>query len=165
MKMETIEVFLQGEGIRDIQLVRVPAHATVGNLLKEARRLGLPGEGGAGVWREDDEAELDANQILAEAGVGHRSRVHCHRCHRIEVTVNFSGDHAVHPFPPSATVGRVKRWADERFGIHGPDATEHALQLCGTSQRPEEDTHIGALVTHPVCRLCFDLVPKLRVEG
>jgi hypothetical protein len=63
------------------------------------------------------------------------------------------------------TVHRVKQWAVHEFGLSKVDATEHVLQLCGSTTRPDEDTHLGALVQYPECRLCFDLVPKQRVEG
>ncbi|MFY9554815.1 MAG: hypothetical protein WAV47_08895, partial [Blastocatellia bacterium] len=65
----------------------------------------------------------------------------------------------------STSVRKVKRWADEEFKLKGVDATEHALQLCGSSTRPDEDVHIGSLVKFPDCKICFDLVPKKRVEG
>jgi hypothetical protein len=45
------------------------------------------------------------------------------------------------------------------------DAAEHVLQLTGTADRPDADTHIGALASCPDCRLAFDLVPLKRVEG
>ncbi len=81
------------------------------------------------------------------------------------MTVNFNGEHKSHPFTPSKTVGKVKKWADDKFGLKGVDATEHALQICATTTRPDEDVHIGSLVRFPDCKLCFDLVPKKRVEG
>ncbi len=118
---------------------------------------------------EGQETELSPDLTLEEARIGHRSRVHVHRCHRVEVTVNFNAAQKIRTFPPSATVERVKHWAvgpaPEGFGLHEVDATEHLLQLCHSNTRPDEDTHIGSLVTFPNCGLCFDLVPKVRVEG
>ena len=83
------------------------------------------------------------------------------------MTVNFNVDQKTKTFPPSATVGRVKKWAvgEHGFDLKGVDATEHLLQLCGSTDRPDEDIHIGTLVTAPACSLCFDLVPKQRIEG
>jgi hypothetical protein len=51
------------------------------------------------------------------------------------------------------------------FNLPEIDATEHALQVCGSATRPDADTHIGALVSAQGCALCFDLVAKRRVEG
>lgn len=168
---ETVEIFVQGEGLAEIQLVRVPHDGTARDVVQAVRANSAAGSNlpavdeGIIIFLEDSERELELDIRLKEAGVGHRHRLHCHRCRRIEVTVSFNGDNRTHSFPPSQTVAKVKRWADDQFGFKGVDATEHALQVCGTSTRPDEDVHVGALVQHPNCKLCFDLVPKKRVEG
>ena len=170
--MSEIEIFVQGEGIPEIILLRVPGNGTVRDILRSAETQGVHFAGDERsqvIFSEDQEAELSPDLSLEEAHIGHRSRVHVHRCHRIEVTVNFNAAQKTRAFPPSATVERVKRWAvgpaPEGFGLQGVDATEHLLQLCHSNTRPDEDTHIGSLVTFPDCQLCFDLVPKVRVEG
>ncbi len=168
--MSETEIFVQGEGIPTITLLRVPGSGTVRDILKSAESEGVRFAGDEHslvILVEDQEAELSPDLSLEEAHIGHRSRVHIHRCLRLEVTVNFNAAQKAHAFPPSATVERVKRWAvgSEGFGLHGIDATEHLLQLCHSTARPDEDTHIGSLVAFPDCGLCFDLVPKVRVEG
>ena len=168
--MSEIEIFLQGEGIPEITLVRVLGNGTVRDILKSAETQGVQLAGDERtlvIFVEDGEEILPHDLSLEDAHIGHRSRVHVHRCHRLEVTVNFNAAQKAHAFPPSATIERVKRWAvgPEGFGLHGIDATEHLLQLCHSTTRPDEDTHIGSLVAFPDCGLCFDLVPKVRVEG
>ena len=168
--MSEIEIFLQGENIPEITLVRVPGNGTVRDILEAAKAQGLRLGG--------DEASLiilieDAEKVLAldlpfeEAHIRHRSRVHIHRCRRLEVTVNFNADHKTHSFPPSTAVEHVKRWAvgEDGFNLQSIDATDHLLQICSSTIRPDGDTHIGSLVQFPNCMLCFDLVPKQRVEG
>lgn len=167
---EIIEVFLQIEGVTEVKLVRVPQNGTVRDLLEAARANGItvPNSGeNVVVLLEDSDEVLELDKKLKEVGIGHRHRVHCHRCRRVEVTVNFNGRAESKAFPSSTTVKRVKKWADakDQFDLKGVDATDHVLQICGTNVRPDEDTHIGTLVRHPSCKLCFDLVPKVRVEG
>ena len=164
---ETIEVFLQGEDIREVQIIRIPEGSTVQELIEKAGAIAGPSQSDAVavLFIEDADGELSSKATLKEVGIGHRSRVHRHRCRRVDVTVNFKDDHKSHQFPPSTSVRKVKRWADEEFKLKGVDATEHALQLCGSSTRPDEDVHIGSLVQFPTCKICFDLVPKKRVEG
>lgn len=169
--MAEIEVFVQGEGLPTITLVHVAGEGTIHDLVEAARAHGFPvnaldnREPVVLLENEDDALGLDTP--LAVAGVGHRSRVHVHRCRHVHVTVNFNGASKERAFPPSVTVGHVHQWAVGKEGFNLPevDATEHALQICGSATRPDEDIHIGALVSVPACTICFDLVAKQRVEG
>jgi len=166
---DEIELFLQGEGIPDIMLVQVARHGTVQDVIQAARAHGLSAPEGVEVFifLEDAAESLAPGSTLEAAGIGHRGRVHVHRCRQVEVTVNFNADQKTESFPPSATVARVMEWAVSKrgFNLTDVDATEHALQVCGTTDRPDEDIHIGTLVQVSTCGLCFDLVAKQRVEG
>ena len=166
-----IQLFVQGEGIEEIQLVRIHDHLTLRELAGK-----LPAVfaeiivAGTGVTElifllEDSEHELPFDKPIKNIGIKHRGRIHIHRCRKIKVSVSFNGKEIDDAFPPSRTIAKVKHWADKEFGIEGVDATEHALQISGTAKRPDEDTHLGALVRRPNCQICFDLVPKKRVEG
>lgn len=169
-KNNELQLFVQGEGIADIQLVRVAEQSTLrelfgklGSSFTEATAASAADE--FIFLLEDSEQELASDKSLKEIGIKNRERIHIHRCRKVKVSVNFNGKEIADEFPPSRTIAKVKRWADKQFGIEGVDATEHALQICGTAKRPDEDVHIGALVRHPNCQVCFDLVPKKRVEG
>jgi hypothetical protein len=167
-KEKNVEIFLQGEGIPEIQLIRVPHDSTLRDVVKAAQGGGAAAGQSAEeviIFIEDSDRELELDIRLNDAGIGHRHRLHCHRCSKVEVTVNFNGTSKPHTFPPSKIISKVKKWADDQFGLEGVDATEHALQICGTNTRPDEDVHIGSLIHYPNCKLCFDLVPKKRVEG
>lgn len=165
--MKELEIFLQGEGIPKITLVLIPSDGTVRSILETAQSHGfrLDAEDTPIVMIENSEEVLAPEKRLDKSGIGQRSRVHIHRCRRVEVSVNFNAAQQLHEFPPAATVGRVKQWAVREFGLPKVDATEHTLQICGSAIRPDEDTHIGSLVQYPDCSLCFDLVPKQRIEG
>lgn len=166
---DEIELFLQGEGIAEITLVRVPRAGTVREIIETAMAHGLAKPDGveALVFLEDAEEPLAAEVTLEVAGVAQRARVHVHRCRRVAVTVNFNADQKTEAFPPSATLARVKKWAVGKrgFDLTDVDAAEHLLQVCGSTVRPDEDVHIGTLVHVPDCEVCFDLVAKQRVEG
>ena len=165
--MKIIEILLQGEHIPDIQLVTLETGKCVRDLLIAAaqhRKSNLDDE--FFVFEEGCETHLAEDDILPECEDGQPLRYHVHRCHHITVTVTFNGIAKEHEFGPGTTIAKVKRWAAEKaFGMDAGDADEHVLQLSGTSDRPEPDTHIGSLVTFPDCSLTFDLVPLKRVEG
>jgi hypothetical protein len=162
--MKKIEVFIQSEGRRAVEVVEVPASGTVRDLLTAAREKGIEVEE-ADLLVEDAEDALDATLSLSEAGIGARTNVHVGRRRRIAVTVQFEGDALRHPFAPAQRVKHVLKRATKHFEISPADAKEYALQVCGTDDRPELDTHLGALVCGPEAALCFDLILKRRVQG
>lgn len=165
-----IDIFVQGEGIPEITLLQLSEHGKVRDILAVAQESGLSLAGDEHsllLLLENTEDVLAFDLLLEEAHIGHRSRVHVHRCRRLEVMVNFNGAQRMHAFSSATTIEQVQRWVVGKDGFNLPalDATEHLLQLCSSSDRPDDDTHIGALVQFPTCGLCFDLVPKVRVEG
>ena len=164
---DQLEIFLQGPGIAGKALVKVPAKATVGQLIDVARKNGLKvdDEQAVQVWLENTDEPIQGGTALLAAGIQNRSRVQIHTCRRIHVTVNFNNRSEQHPFAPSATMDTVKKWADEKFGLGATDATEYALRVCGSTDVPDEETEVGALAQPGECRACFDLIPKQRVEG
>ena len=163
---ETIEVYLQGPGVA-ITLVKLPADGKVSDLIKHAGEKGLKigAEEKLYVWLENAEEPLKSGSSLAEAGIKSRSRIHVHTCRRIHVTVNFNNESHQHPFSPSSTVGDVKEWAAKKFNLKDVDVSEYVLQVCGTTNRPKEDTQVGFFAEPGQCTACFDLVPEQRVEG
>lgn len=164
---DKIEVFLQGPGIARLALVKVPANGKVQDLIEVAKDKGLKLEDGQTpqVWVENTEVPLNLSMPFEDAVIQSHSRVQIHTCPRIHVTVNFQNRPEQHPFSPAATIRTVKQWADKKFGLGEIDATEYALQLCGSTERPYDDIQVGSLVQPGQCAVCFDLVPKQRVEG
>ena len=164
-----IELFIQGEGIPKITIVKLDPKDTVADIVKVAREHGLsaPEDSEVCVFVENTDVPLELDMKIDEVGLAPRSRVHIHRCKGVEVTVNYRRDQEKGFFPPSATVDWVKEWAvgKEQYDMSPVDATEHVLQVCNSVDRPDEDVHIGTLVKFSDGTLCFDLVPKQRVEG
>lgn len=167
--MKHIEIFLQGEGIKDIVLLKVPQDGIVQDIVNVAKADGhiYGDEASYIVYLEDAENILDTKATLSAAGISHRTHVHISRCLKVKVTVNFNGGSKTIDFPPPTTIRHVKKWATSKsvFDLTETDAGTHVLQICGSNTRPAEDIHIGALVTCPDCLICFDLAPVIRVEG
>lgn len=167
--MAGIQVFIQGEGVREIRVLELPANATVRDLVAAAAAHGFAaaGDAKAMVFAEDADDALAPGATLAAAGIGRQGSVHVHRCKKVAVTVHFNGATRSQAFGPGVTVHRVKEWAagKKAFDFAPVDAAEHVLQVTGGTERPDEDVHIGTLVHAPNCALAFDLVAKVRVEG
>jgi hypothetical protein len=170
--MAGLQIFVQGEGKREILVLELPPTATVNNLVEAARAKGiavaLHGKGNAlGVYAEDADAALSGDATLEAAGLGNNSSVHVSRCTKVKVTVHYNGAERSESFGPGVPMHRVKESAvgKKGFNLDPVDAAEHVLQLTGTNDRPDDDVHIGALVGPSGCKVEFDLVAKVRVEG
>ena len=162
--METIDIFYQGHGLREIEHMEIePGHtvAVVKDILIQKHGW----ERDTLIFIEDVETPLEEQRLIVElCGAG--AHLHLHRCRHVEVAVTFGGETVHHRFAPSATVARVKTWAAvTKFGMTEEEAGEHVLQIAGTQDRPPPGAHIGTLTACPACRVHFDLVPDERING
>lgn len=164
--MEKLELFVQVEGDKRIAAVLADPSDRVEAIASAARAHGLPvPTGNMLCFVGDFEDPVNEDTTLAQLGITDRTRVHLHRCRRIEVEVHFGNETAKHRFPPNATVGSVYEWAAKKLIENEIDRGDHVLQLCNSTNRPSIDLQIGALIQTTACQLCFDLVPVQRVEG
>jgi hypothetical protein len=157
-------VFIQGEGAEELVEAEL-AEATFDGLHDALTRLGL--EIGEEVFLFLDEAEepLKGKGKNAVPGLKPGARIHVSRCRKIAVTVNYLHRTEEHNVAPGTRVKRVKKWVIDKFGLEGPDAAEHVLQLCDSTDRPASDNPLQRLADRKQCAVCFDLVPEKRVEG
>lgn len=161
-------VYIQSEHFPDIKLVEVDDEATVEQLRCASVALQPasvdPADVSLSFEDDDDDAAARAThvkQLKKEHGI----RVHLHRCKHIDVQVRFGNEVVRHQFRPAATVGRVRLWAGHKLGMSLGDIAEHVLQIAGTNDQPDVDTHIGTLTKCPQCSVTFDLVPAHRING
>jgi hypothetical protein len=159
-----VMIFVQSELLSDVRALELE-HDVGGAGLREALLAILPrtAELGSPLLYLEDSDDENAIEKLTEIPDG--LRLHLHRLKGIDVAVRYAGRDVRRTFRPSATILRVKRWATQELGIAPSDAAELMLQISGTEQRPDSDTHIGALVKFPKRSLCLDLVPSTRVNG
>lgn len=165
--MSAIQVLLQGECIPDIQVVELGVDDTVKELLEAAAKFRSEEiEGEFLAFVEGGDEPIAVVDKLPENEDRQPVPIQVHRCRRVLVTVTFNGQSKGHEFSPAKTVADVKNFAAIReFGMKPADAAEHVLKFSDSEERPEPETHIGALVSCPDCRVVFDLVPHKRVEG
>lgn len=157
-----IQIFLQSELLRDIEVVEVEAdigHAKLHEIC--LLKLGDRRDEIFHLFIEDEEDAMIESMGHFPDGL----RLHIHRHKAIDVAVRYAGREVHHTFKPGTTIARVKRWATQEIGIAASDAAELMLQIHGTDVRPDADIHIGSLVEAPKQRIVFDLVPSPRVNG
>ena len=163
--MNSIDLFCQGKGLREIVHIELDLDETFADLktrLVEEHRI--PDD--VLLFIEDEDEPIDVGILVKDRATATGLKVHIHHSHSVKVTVMFNGKTVECHFAPSATVARVKCWAAEReFGMSRDEAGEHVLQIAGTHVRPAPGTHIGALTDDEADSLSFDLVPDERVNG
>src|SRR5947209_415419 len=97
--MNRIEILLQGEGIAEIEVLRLETGAAVREVLRcPAIRLPRLSEGELLVFAEDDDESLHLDRPLPEPESGNPLRLHIHRCRHVSVTVVFNGECETHRF-------------------------------------------------------------------
>jgi len=163
--MEQLTVFYQGEGLESVEVIEIERGTTVAMLRESlANKHGWPNE--MVLFAEDIDDELDMSVLILEFEKPAGTKIHAHRCRKIDVSVSFNGVTLPYVYAPSATIARIKRHAAiEGFHLSEEAAAEHVLQIKGDTIQPAPGTHVGALVRHPECHIAFDLVPKHRVQG
>lgn len=159
-----IKVFVQSEAFNDINVLEIEDSLNH-KVLQEACKAILP----AAVNKEEFHLTLedddDDNSLEKLKQIPEGAAFHLHRLKNITVEVRYAGRDVNRTFRPSATIGRIKKWAAKELGIAPSDAAELMLQISGTNDRPDTDVHLGTLVKAPAKYICFDLVPSPRVNG
>lgn len=163
--MSNINVFLQGEGIKEVLRIQTEPQSTILDVKHACAAQGVPTADETVVFAEDEDEPLPDTATMGSLSGKHGARLHFHRCRRIGIKVTYSGRVVGASFGPGRTVGAVKRWAAQELGIGKEDTVELILQLAGTHEQPDVDVHIGTLAECPACAIAFDLVPNPRIQG
>jgi hypothetical protein len=154
-----VEIFVHRSTGAEPELIEVDESVVVGE--------GLALTEDDGVWREDDDVEVDRTLTLHEADIADRRHVHVHKCRKVNVQVRFNDEEKDHAFSPGTTVHHVFEWGTgpHGFALTEVDRAEHTLQVCDTDTRPEPRDHLGSFTSPDSCSVCFSIVPKHRFEG
>ena len=154
-----MKLFTHGPGNEHPDIMEIEETALVPTLLVE-------GDGEGHAWLEEVDGELDLDITLQAAGVHHHQHVHHGPCHRVDVVVRWNGNHE-HVYAPSATIGKVERWAfGPKVGNFSPEqAAQHVLAAPGADHFLDVAVHVGSLLTTGACMVTLDLLPRSRFEG
>ncbi len=114
---------------------------------------------------EDRRAPVDINLTIEVLELERHRHVHCHTCRHIGIDVAFNGKTKRHKFSPSTTVATAAAWARKKFRLDPAAAADYVLEICGTTDKPRPDKHLGELVKAGTCSLCFDLVKEVTPQG
>ena len=109
---------------------------------------------------------IDINLTIEVLEVRRRRHVHRHTCARIAVEVHFLGETKRRRFSPATTIETVTAWARRKFSnLDQTAASEYVLEICDTKVQPRADEHLGEVVKHGECAICFNLVKEVTPQG
>ena len=130
--MSKIQLFLQFEGSRGVELIQLDSEASVADVLEAAVKLGFPEKhrADAHVFGSDDETPLKPDVALSKQGICDKHRVHVHRCRKVEVTLHFNELTEVMQFPTANTVDHVKKRFVHAIGMSPVDALGVLHKTC-----------------------------------
>lgn len=179
MTTQQLELFVHGQGAKPRSMF-----ATPNETLREALvRTGIIREGAneilvfVGECEEalvepddvedgaDVHAPVDISLTVEVLEIERHRHVHCHTCRHVGVEIAFNGKTKRHKFSPSTTVGTATQWARKKFHLDPAAAADYVLEICGTTDKPRSDKHLGELVKPGTCSLCFDIVKEITPQG
>jgi hypothetical protein len=165
------QIHLYGEGQPTPIVIDLHENATALELIVIAQKAGaLP----AGIEAKEflafvvdvEEPVAHDHRVHDPKGGAHRPPIHCHRCHKIEITVTFNLAKHARFFAPSTHVSRILQWAIHEFGLTGPDTANKELRLGSTTgQILQDKAPIGSYVGHPHCSALLYLTDIVQVQG
>ena len=162
--MKTIDIFYQGEGIGALEHIEFGADDSFAAFRR--RSPGSTASPATPVLFLEDEIEPVDERPASRQGRPRRHQGPPASLPHVEVAVHFKGKTVHARFAPGTTVARVKHWAAVRkFGMTEEEASDHLLQIAGTTDQPDPGTHIGTLASCPKCKVAFDLVTTPKVNG
>ncbi len=163
--MELIELLMEGEGLADVEVIRLAPGSTAREIVVAAAAKGGFDPEEAVLFVEDGEEPIELVTVILEE---HRGRVHhVHRLHHVEAEVFYKDGKIERRFRPSARIHRVLDWAvgPEGFKIDPPLRPEMELALHGTTTALPKNAHIGRFARRDQPRVKFDLIRGIIPNG
>ncbi len=91
-----IEIFVQGDELPEIKMVRVPKSGTIRDVVEAARKEGVPvaaDYADAVVLLKHSDEELKLDESLEDLGIGHHHHLRFHRRHKHETVTIMVDNH------------------------------------------------------------------------
>lgn len=164
--MKTIQIYVHGENNREPKLVEVSEEASVKDVINKYH-LEFPNSGESEeveFFVEDEEDHRHKHETGEKGGIKKKDHIHCHRCKKVSVAVEYNGHTITLNVPPSTTAKKILKQATKKFNISEGDAADLLLKLNdGTVLQPGD--HVGSFVAFPHCNINLLLTANKQVQG
>lgn len=159
-----ISVYLHLEGAREPKTIEIPENGTVKEVIDIcSHELGITNGQDFNLYLMDEDLPENKDQLVKDR-IKPKTKIHCHRCQKVEVTVVYNGKTFHDPFPPSTKASKIIKKAIKTFGISEKDAADLVLRLADKTDLQEDDP-IGAFVAYPECKITVNLLHPNPVQG
>ena len=101
--MKTIQIYVHGENNREPKLVEVSEEASVKDVVNKYLQE-FPNSGGpedVEFFVEDEEEQRPKEETGEKGGIKRKVHIHCHRCKKVSVAVEYNGQTITLNVPPS----------------------------------------------------------------
>lgn len=172
MTTEQLDVFVHCYGTKPKKLTAEP-HERLRDILTKggcsADNLVFVGEWNEALAEveggEDSHEPVDPDRVIRDLEIRNHEHIHCHKCKRIDVEINYGSGTKRHKFSPATTIDVVTQWAKKKFMLDDASAGDLVLQKCGTKEHPRPNQHLGEVVDPVNCKICLDLVKEVTPQG
>jgi hypothetical protein len=179
MVKQELEFFFHGQGAKPRSVFAAPTDTLRDALVRsgiindgEGKILVFVGECREALVEADEvedgadaQAPVDTSLTVEVLEIARHRHVHCHPCRHVAAEFVFNGRTKRRKFSPSTTIEVATQWARKKFHLDPAAAAEYVLELCGTTDKPRPDKHLGELVKPGTCSICFDLVKEVTPQG
>ena len=164
--MKSTQIYLHAENTKEPKLIEVLEERTLIEIIKEHNIIEVDEIQSEElyVFLEDNDEPLLLEHTIEKHEIKRRAHIHCHRCHRIEVTIIYNGKSFTIKVAPSTTGTKLLKMAITEFKITQSDAADLEFQFENKEVFPL-NAHIGSFVKYPNCKVILYLVPIKKIQG
>lgn len=146
--MKNTVIYLHFYNDRKVVEAKIENEATVGSLIKQyaPKEASNPdSEEDLEVYIQNQDDDLPKGVSIGKLKIKDGDHLHFSRCRKVAVTIIYAGKSYNHNFPPSKTIGEVKKNALHHFHISDEDGARLCLFVDTSNDEPIPiNEHVGS---------------------
>ncbi len=161
-----IKIYLHGENEKEPKLVEISEDSTLKELLlKYQEAFGITDIeiDNFNLFIDQDEAKNNEHHHK-KVDIKKHSHVHCHRCEKVNVFIDYNGKGLTFTTKPSETGVALVKNAAKQFDISEGDAVDLILKT-SSGEIIQKTDRIGSFVSYPNCEIKLHLIHDKRIQG
>jgi hypothetical protein len=159
-----ISVYLHLEGAHEPKTIEIPENGKVKDVLEIcSQEMGIANDDHLRLYLLNEDLPEEKEHSVKDR-IKPKTKIHCHRCQKVEVIVVYNGKTFQDPFPPSTKASKIVKKAIKALGISENDAADLVLRLSDKTDLQDDDP-IGAFIGYPECKITVNLLHPNPIQG